>query len=140
MKQLWDNHLDFCFVTTLIEDTYFLQWMRLSQHTSLHVWFNSLLRFSRTIEGALRVDKWCRTIMSHYLQVMVQAIKTRRKREYTSFETDMFPFLHSDKFTQISKESLPVQLAKNHPGCVVLAMCLNRVMATKKKEMLYLLH
>ena len=84
----------------------------------------------------MRVDEWCQRIMSIYLRICFQAIQSRQKQNYTSYETEVYFFLHSDEFKQVSKQSLPLRLAKNEPECVVLAMCLDRLFATLARESL----
>ena len=84
----------------------------------------------------MRVDEWCRTVMTSYLRIMILAITTRKKTKYTSYEREVYIFLCSRQFTQFGKQSLPACLAKNHPGCGVLALCLDRRMATVTKECL----
>ena len=66
-KRLHESSLSTGFVTSLIDEPYFLQWVRLSYGRSLGNWFVSLLCYARTEEGAMRVDEWCRTVMTSYL-------------------------------------------------------------------------
>ena len=84
----------------------------------------------------MRVDEWCRNVMTKLLQIAIKAIVTRKRDKYVSYETDVFRFLQSDKLDNISKASLPVELYKNHAACSVVVVCLDCLIARLMKDAL----
>ena len=115
------------FLVELLSDDYFRQWMRLSYQTEVEEWFNYLLKFTTGLEEVARFDKACQKIMDKLLHIAVKSMQNRKK-DSVSFEVDFQEFIRSDAFVDICRSFLPKSLVDLFPGCVVLCLCLNRMM------------
>ena len=123
---------------SLCAEQYFIQWAHLSLNHSLHLWIHSLVISGRTESGSNALNNFCRQIMTQYPKILISYIKTRRKTEYTSYETEVWVYLRSDQFRQTAERSLPesMHVSNYWQGCVVLAMCLNRTMERMTRDAL----
>ena len=102
------------------------------------MWIHSLVIAGRTETGSKTLNYFCQQVMTQYLKIMIASIKIRRKTEYTSYETGVWVFLCSDQFRNTAERTLPksMHISNYRPGCVVLAMCLNRNMERMPREAL----
>ena len=79
------------------------------------------------LEEVARCDKACQKIMDKLLHIAVKSMQNRKK-DNVSFEVDFQEFIRSDAFVDICRSFLPKSLVDLFPGCVVLCLCLNRMM------------
>ena len=138
VERLLQETVEHSFISCLFSDQYFLQWGRLSLNHSLHMWIHSLVIAGRTETGSKTLNYFCQQVITQYLKIMIASIKIRRKTEYTSYETGVWVFLCSDQFRNTAERTLPksMHISNYRPGCVVLAMCLNRNMERMTREAL----
>ena len=121
-KRLLQKTVQHSFTSSLLKDSFFLQWCRLSLNHSLHVWAHSFIAVGRTEDDSNAVDKFCRHIMTQYLRIMIEPTKTRRQTHYTSYETDVWIFLRSGRLRKLAETALPksMHVSNMYQGCVML--------------------
>ena len=107
------------FVSELVQQEEFKQWMRLSQTTTSESWFSHSLEDTLSQSNSSMFDKACQQIQKKLFGFAVRTMIGRNKDD-VSFEFDLHEFHRSEEFLLICWEFLPGRLAYHHGGCVML--------------------
>ena len=122
------------FLSALLDETHFQQWIRLSIGTRSESWFHHLFEDTLTAGDIQQFDEVCQKMQDKLFELATNAV-LKRTNENQSFEFDLHEYHRSQEFSKLCVE-LPGRLADHHAGCVMLFMSLSRMFSTWLKDAL----
>ena len=122
------------FLSALLDETHFQQWIRLSIGTRSESWFHHLFDDTLTAGDIQQFDEVCQQMQDKLFELATNAV-LKRTNENQSFEFDLHEYHRSQEFSTLCVE-LPGRLADHHAGCVMLFMSLSRMFSTWLKDAL----